>query len=112
MTNNKEFKEKLEVQKALLMTRLEKINSDLTQENRLSKDSEERATETENDEVLIALKQESAEELQQINNALARIENNQFGLCLQCQEPIPEERLQIVPYTKFCINCINEIDKK
>lgn len=38
-------------------------------------------------------------------DALHRIELGTFGLCLQCDEPIDEERIRQYPYAPLCLRC-------
>jgi DnaK suppressor protein len=33
------------------------------------------------------------------------MEQGIFGQCENCQRKIPRERLEAVPYTRFCVNC-------
>ena len=40
-----------------------------------------------------------------IGEALARIDEGQYGLCLECDETIAVARLEIDPSAKFCIKC-------
>jgi DnaK suppressor protein len=42
---------------------------------------------------------------EEINAALARIEEGAFGACEACGKAISAQRLQAVPYTRFCRNC-------
>jgi DnaK suppressor protein len=49
--------------------------------------------------------------LQDIEDALDRIENETYGLCVQCEKPISRERLEIVPYTLLCISCQSDQEK-
>lgn len=51
---------------------------------------------------LLALERE---QLEQINAALARIEDGVYGICADCGEPIPPERLEILPYATLCVRC-------
>lgn len=37
--------------------------------------------------------------------ALARIEGNTYGLCIDCGSPIPEGRLEARPDAARCVNC-------
>ena len=39
--------------------------------------------------------------------ALARLEKDpeSFGLCLDCEEPIPGKRLELMPYVELCVEC-------
>lgn len=43
--------------------------------------------------------------LQDINLALEKIEQSKYGLCENCNEPIPIERLQTKPEAKLCVKC-------
>lgn len=38
-----------------------------------------------------------------INFALDRIEQGSYGFCAECHQEIPDERLEAVPYAKYCI---------
>jgi DnaK suppressor protein len=42
-----------------------------------------------------------------INAALARIEDepDMFGLCVECEEPISNKRLDLMPYAELCVEC-------
>src|SRR5262245_8242173 len=39
--------------------------------------------------------------------ALARLdaEPESFGLCTECEEPIPAKRLDLMPYVELCVEC-------
>ena len=39
--------------------------------------------------------------------ALGRLENDpdMFGLCTECEEPIPDKRLDLMPYVELCVEC-------
>ncbi len=43
--------------------------------------------------------------LQSIDEALARIKENSFGLCANCQEEVQQKRLEAVPWARHCITC-------
>jgi RNA polymerase-binding protein DksA len=43
--------------------------------------------------------------LDQIEAALTRIKNREFGMCRACKAPIPRERLEAVPTTEVCVPC-------
>ena len=50
----------------------------------------------------------NSEKLVQIAEALHRVDNKTYGLCLDCGEMIPEKRLLINPYFQTCISCAEE----
>lgn len=43
--------------------------------------------------------------LKEVKEALSKIGQGTYGLCEQCHQAIPEERLQANPTSKFCLNC-------
>ena len=43
--------------------------------------------------------------LSKLERALANIDNPDFGLCTECEEPIPSARLMILPETDLCVQC-------
>ncbi|MDA0666198.1 MAG: TraR/DksA family transcriptional regulator [Planctomycetota bacterium] len=49
--------------------------------------------------------------LKSTNEALTRIENSEFGACLECEELIPPRRLEVVPYAAYCIGCQSLFEK-
>ncbi|NNN18346.1 MAG: hypothetical protein HKL84_00665 [Acidimicrobiaceae bacterium] len=52
-----------------------------------------------------ALIQPLRETLVEIDDALVRIEDKAYGLCVKCGKDIPLERLEAVPKTKYCTPC-------
>ena len=49
--------------------------------------------------------------LKQVEAALKKVEDGEYGICEQCEQEILETRLEIMPYTEFCIHCLSEIEK-
>ena len=44
-------------------------------------------------------------ELEELEQALERLESGTFGLCEGCAEQIPLRRLRAVPTTRYCLAC-------
>ena len=49
--------------------------------------------------------QMDAEQVDQIDAALAKIEQGTYGVCEGCEEPIPQRRLQALPFASLCVKC-------
>jgi DnaK suppressor protein len=47
--------------------------------------------------------------LREINDALHRMDTEQYGICLECEEPISAKRLDAVPWAKYCVTCQESI---
>jgi DnaK suppressor protein len=43
--------------------------------------------------------------LMQIDAALERIDDGEFGICLDCEEAISRKRLAAVPWAGYCLHC-------
>ena len=43
--------------------------------------------------------------LELIDEAIERLFNGSYGVCLDCSAKITDERLKAKPYARFCINC-------
>ncbi len=56
----------------------------------------------------MALNVHAGSELEKVENALQAMDNGSYGKCEVCQEDIPFERLEAVPYTTLCIDHATE----
>lgn len=63
-------------------------------------------------ELLHLLSDSKREEILNIDEALERLRQGQYGQCLECGEPIDIERLELRPYTRFCIACKTRMEKE
>ena len=41
----------------------------------------------------------------EIDDAIKKIDEGNYGMCESCNKEVGQERLDIVPYTRFCIKC-------
>ena len=55
----------------------------------------------------VALRQHRMErrKLKLIDAAIERLETGEFGLCAECERPIPAKRLNVVPWAVYCVPC-------
>ena len=44
-------------------------------------------------------------QLRQIQEALDRLQLGDYGICLGCDEAIPDKRLQALPWARYCVGC-------
>ncbi len=51
-----------------------------------------------------ALLNQLEEQLDDVNHALAKLDDGTYGLCEVCGQAIGEARLEAMPATRFCIN--------
>jgi DnaK suppressor protein len=43
--------------------------------------------------------------LTEVEAAITRVQDGSYGVCRTCSGQIPVERLEILPYTPFCVPC-------
>jgi DnaK suppressor protein len=43
--------------------------------------------------------------VEEIDIALAKIKDGTYGVCEQCHNNIPKERLRALPYAALCVQC-------
>jgi RNA polymerase-binding protein DksA len=46
--------------------------------------------------------------LRQIEDALKRIADGTYGICVSCGEAVPKARLEVVPHARLCMNCLKK----
>ena len=43
--------------------------------------------------------------LREISDALHRLDQDAYGICMECEEPISAKRLDAVPWARYCVTC-------
>src|SRR5438093_570331 len=78
-------------------------------------DSADASFEASNEDMSSRLAELDFRELNQVERALARVQEGTYGLCEggseNCQGKIPLTRLNALPYATLCINCERELEK-
>lgn len=49
--------------------------------------------------------------VEEIDNALKKVNKNQYGYCERCKKSIPQARLKLIPEASFCIDCEKHLRK-
>jgi DnaK suppressor protein len=52
------------------------------------------------------------EKLANIDEALIRLEEGEYGVCEECEEEIPLGRLKVLPFARYCVKCKADIEKQ
>jgi DnaK suppressor protein len=65
----------------------------------------EQASEDFEMEMHVALSNRSYYFVRQLGDALERIRDGSYGICLQCEDEIPEKRLMVRPSAGLCVHC-------
>lgn len=59
----------------------------------------------------IALQAIEVEQLEQIEDALERLDEGTYGQCENCGQDIPPGRLEILPHATLCVNCQSQQER-
>ena len=64
------------------------------------------------EELTLGLVENEEKLIEEINAALARIDQGVYGRCEACRQDIAKERLQAVPYARHCVRCARRVQAK
>jgi RNA polymerase-binding protein DksA len=113
MTDYSAIKTKLLDQQQKLSNRLKATQA--TEGHEVEEGLDSNAQLWEVSQVRDGLDDEAATELNQVNEALARLDAGEYGFCKSCGNEIGEMRLAALPYATLCIDCAEgaeELDKE
>jgi DnaK suppressor protein len=58
-----------------------------------------------NKEFLYSLSNTDRELLKAVENALLRLDDPDFGDCIECEEKMSKKRLNAIPWARYCVSC-------
>lgn len=108
-----QFKEKLLQKKSELINLVQKSESygrEVESEEE-SKDYIDKASSSYAKEFLFRKSNSDRQLLQMVLEALKRIDNEEYGICMNCEEPVEQKRLEAVPWARLCLAC-QELQEK
>lgn len=102
----KAYREKLETQRQEILDMYEhdlRVGQKKSDEG--AEDLVDRANSAYIREFMLSISGSEREILKEIEDALERLDADEFGDCAACEEKIPVRRLQAVPWARYCIDC-------
>ena len=58
------------------------------------------------------LKSRELDELRAIEDAIRRIDNDDYGICAMCEDSIEIKRLEAIPWARYCLVCQEEMESR
>jgi DnaK suppressor protein len=58
------------------------------------------------------MEEELQASLDEVDEALKRIGDGTYGICVDCGQPIPDKRLEALPASARCIECQSKSEKR
>ncbi|MEO0099234.1 MAG: TraR/DksA C4-type zinc finger protein [candidate division WOR-3 bacterium] len=106
-------KEKIIKEKKMLENIVEKGDKDSTGElSTFRTHIADLSSETYQKEIASQLTTQEREILFKIEEALRKIKEGRYGICERCGKPIADERLEALPYCRYCIKCQKILEAK
>ena len=109
MTTNIILRHRLEDEHKRLTKQLEQVKASRPTENRREGSPfgkrEEEAAETTELENRLALENRILDQLVDVGHALHKFEDETYGLCESCGQPIDPARLEALPQATLCMTC-------
>lgn len=109
------FKELLIQQLSELLGHGQETVSEMIGEKALFADPTDRALFESNRNFTLRIRDRERKLITKVKEALERIEDGTFGICEECEEPIPFKRLEVRPVTTLCVDCktkAEDLEKK
>lgn len=69
-------------------------------------------TDTFEQDFSLSLLAREEEAMGEIDAALERLDDGSFGRCEECQLPIPKERLEALPFARYCVKCARKHERQ
>lgn len=101
--DTEKIRQRLLEEKRLLLAKLS--SNDLSVDDTETPDPVDLAARNYSKNVTLAVSENESRQLKFIEEALQRIEDEEYGLCLNCKKPIQERRLEVIPWARYCLSC-------
>lgn len=88
----------------------EALGSEAAAANRAPIHPAEVGTHSFEQEFTLNLLSSDSEHLDRIEAALAKISDDAYGLCEECDGRIPKARLEVIPDTPYCVKCASKLE--
>ena len=102
-TQIKEIKAQLIKERDALIQKLK--GSDLSVDDAETPDPVDLAVRNYSKNVQLAVSENESKQLVLIDEALLRLEHDEYGTCLNCEKEINPKRLAAIPWARYCLDC-------
>jgi len=105
------FRERLEdIRLAIIEELTEQYKSSKDNLNEQAADITDDAAQSYDQQFKVNFGEKDGDKLRLVEEAIEKIKNGSYGVCSECEDPIPERRLELVPFTEHCVNCLETLE--
>lgn len=101
--NLDEIKDRLIAERDNLLNKLKE--NDLSIDDSETPDPVDLAVRNYSKNVMLAVSENDSRQIILINEALERLEDEEYGSCQNCEKEINPKRLDAIPWARYCLNC-------
>jgi DnaK suppressor protein len=102
-SNLKDIKQRLLDERALLIEKLK--GNDLSIDDSETPDPVDLAVRNYSKNLMLAVSENESRQLTLIDEALLRIDDDEYGTCQNCEKEINAKRLAAIPWARYCLDC-------
>lgn len=102
-TQSKEVKNKLLAEREVIVIKLN--GNDLSIDDAETPDPVDLAVRNYSKNVQLAVSENDSRQLELIDEALERLEEEEYGICQNCEKEISPKRLAAIPWARYCLDC-------
>jgi DnaK suppressor protein len=62
-------------------------------------------------DVLLNLSENQRQKIRDIDVALERLAQGEYGICARCGDEIAPRRMEVRPFSRYCIDCKTDVEK-
>lgn len=99
----KEVRARLVEERDLLIDKLK--GNDLSIDDSETPDPVDLAVRNYSKNVMLAVSENESKQLTLVDEALLRVDDNEYGLCQNCEKEINQKRLAAIPWARYCLTC-------
>jgi len=101
--NLKKIKERLLGERELLVEKLK--GNDLSIDDSETPDPVDLAVRNYSKNVMLAVSENESRQLILVDEAIRRVEDDEYGQCQNCEKSINQKRLAAIPWARYCLDC-------
>lgn len=109
MSELNDIRDRLIAERDTLFTKLS--GNDLSVDDTETPDPVDLAVQNYSKNVILAVSENETRQLQLIDEALQRIEDEEYGKCQNCGNEIQAKRLAAIPWARYCLSCQELVEK-
>ncbi len=108
-TTLKALQKRLNEERELLATKLN--GNDLSIDDAETPDPVDLAVRNYSKNVMLAVSENESKQLALVDQALRRLDDEEFGTCQNCEKEINPKRLEAIPWARYCLECQEMVEQ-